>query len=194
VALLAGPTLAHAQEPDTNITVNPPPAQQPPPAAQPTVIVAQPTPAEDRVVVVSSPQAVAAESETTTTEVRSNVIVTGALTFGISYGIAAFAAAESDRDSDKRMYVPLLGPWLALADRGDCPVDQQSCDSETTDKVLMVIDGVFQAAGVVTAVYGVLSPRTVTVHHSNSAKREVHMVPLSMGHGSSAGFGLAGTF
>jgi hypothetical protein len=191
VSLLAAPALVHAQESAAPVTVNPP-TQQTPPATQPTVIVAQTPPSEEKVVIVSSPQEAASES-TTTTEMRTGVIATGAITFGVSYGAAAFAASQSDRSSDKRLYVPLLGPWLAFADRGDCPVAQQSCDSETTDKVLMAVDGVFQAAGVLTAVWGVLSPRTIT-QHSSTASRDVHLVPLSMGRGSSPGIGLFGTF
>jgi hypothetical protein len=189
--MLAGPAFAQDQ-PAANVTVNPPPAQQP--APQPNTVVVQPTsePVEHNVVVVPTPQQ-AAENNETTTVTNSNVIVTGVLTFGVSYGIAAIAAAQSDRSSDKRMYVPLLGPWLAMSDRGDCPVEESKCDNETTDKILMAVDGVFQAVGVVTAVYGVLSPVTVT-HSTTTAKSGVHVVPVSRGDGHSAGLGIAGSF
>jgi hypothetical protein len=132
VTLLASPGLVSAQETPNNntITVNPQPASPPPqeqqPAAQGTVVV-EPTPEPARTnVVVASPREAATESEETTTVPNSSMIVTGALTFGISYGVGAFAGAESDRASDRRLYVPLLGPWLALADRDPCPVEQQS--------------------------------------------------------------------
>lgn len=192
VTLLLDPARAAAQEPSTtDDTTQPTP--QPAPAPQTVVVEPAPAPAPEpaRVVVVPSPRQVATETETTT-EVNSPVITTGVITFGLSYGAAAFAGASSDRSSDKRLYVPLLGPWLAIADRGDCPVDQAKCDSQTTDKVLMAIDGVFQAAGAITVVYGILSPRTVT--HRTTASRDVHVVPLSMGQGSSAGLGVTGSF
>jgi hypothetical protein len=193
VTMMAAPAFAQDQ-PNTNVTVNPPPAQQPAPAQPSTVIVQQPTsePVESPVVVVPTPQQAAQQNETTTVT-NSNVIVTGVMTFGVAYGIAAIAAASSDRSSDKRMYVPLLGPWLAMSDRGDCPVEQSSCDNETTDKILMAVDGVFQAVGVATAVYGVLSPVTVT-HTTTSAKNHVHVVPVSRNDGHSAGLGIAGSF
>lgn len=184
MTMLAGPALAQ-DAPNTNtVTVTPAPAQP----AQPVVVQPTAAPAEDKVVVVPSPQQ-AAQGQETTTVTNSSVITTGVVTFGIAYGVAAIAASSSDRDSDKRMYVPLLGPWLAMADRSDCNVADSNCDNETTDKVLMAIDGVFQAAGVLTAVYGVMSPVTVT-HSTTTAK----VVPMHMGEGHSAGFGLAGTF
>jgi hypothetical protein len=187
MTMLAGSAFAQ-EAPNTNtVTVTPAPAQ---PAQQPVVVQPAQAPAEDRVVVVPTPQQAANGSETTTVT-NASVITTGVVTFGISYGIAAIAASQSNRDSDKRMYVPLLGPWLAMADRGDCNVADSNCDNETTDKVLMAIDGVFQAAGVITAVYGVLSPVSVT-HTTNTAS--AHVIPVSMGQGHSAGLGLTGTF
>ena len=192
VTLLASPAQVFAQDEDdapaSNVTVNNPPAQQ-----QPATVVVQPAPAEEKTVVVApTPQQTAMESEETTVA-NTSVIATGAVTFGLSYGIAAFAASQSDRDSDRRMYVPLLGPWLAIADRDPCPVEQQSCDDETTDKVLMAVDGVFQAAGVVAVVYGVMTPRTVTTR-TRTASTESHVVPMSMGRAGSPGIGWVGTF
>jgi hypothetical protein len=190
-SVLATPAFAQDQ-PSTNVTVNPQPAPAPQPQSTVVVQPTTPAPAQDRVVVVPTPQQAAQETETTTVA-NSNVIVTGVMTFGIACGVAAIAAASSDRDSDKRMYVPLLGPWLAMSDRGDCPVEQQSCDSNTTDKILMAVDGVFQAAGVITTVYGILSPVTVSTS-TNTAKSDMRVVPVSMGQGHSAGLGLAGSF
>jgi len=181
--------LAFAQDqPSNNVTVTAPPAAQPTVVEQPP-----PAPSQDKVVVVPTPQQAAASENESYTVANSSVITSGVVTFGISYGVAAIAAASSDRDSNKRMYVPLLGPWLAMADRGDCPVAESRCDHETRDKVLMAVDGVFQAAGVITAVYGVLTPVTV-VHSRNSAKIDAHVIPVSMGQGSSAGLGVVGTF
>ena len=191
--MLAGPALAQDAPTTNTVTVTPAPAPAPQPAPQPNTVVVQPTsePVE-RTVIVPTPQEAAQNNETTTVT-NSNVIVTGVMTFGVAYGIAAIAAASSDRSSDKRMYVPVLGPWLAMADRGDCPVEEASCDNETTDKILMAVDGVFQAVGVATAVYGVLSPVTVT-HTTTTAKAGVHVVPVSRNDGHSAGLGIAGTF
>ena len=76
--------------------------------------------------------------------------------------------------------VPVAGPWLALNDWGNCPIEQPRCDTNTTDKVLLIADGVFQAAGLITMVDGVLSPsqhRVVT----RTADTKVHVTPTGTG-------------
>jgi hypothetical protein len=76
--------------------------------------------------------------------------------------------------------VPVAGPWLALNDWGNCPITSSSCDTNTTDKVLLVADGVFQAAGLIAMVDGVLSPS----HHrvvTRTADRKVHVTPTGSG-------------
>ncbi|HUH04827.1 MAG TPA: hypothetical protein VML75_22675 [Kofleriaceae bacterium] len=118
-------------------------------------------------------------------------ILTGALTFGLSYGAAVMVAATTDSSANDRLYVPLIGPWLAIADRPECPVDEQSCDSETTKKVLLGVDGVFQAVGAITLVYGLLTPRSYT--RTTVAGQQVEVVPVAM-QGGGNGFGLTGSF
>jgi hypothetical protein len=51
-------------------------------------------------------------------------------------------AGFSDESSDKRLYIPVAGPWLDLAER-DCP----DCRHETANKALLVVDGIFQGLG-----------------------------------------------
>jgi hypothetical protein len=118
-------------------------------------------------------------------------ILSGALTFGLSYGAVVMVAATTDSSANDRLYVPLLGPWLAIADRPDCPVDEQSCDSETTKKLLLGVDGVLQAAGAITLVYGLMTPRTYT--RTTVAGQQVEVVPVAM-QGGGNGFGLTGSF
>jgi hypothetical protein len=77
--------------------------------------------------------------------------------------------------------VPLAGPWLALNDWGDCPIENPRCDENTTQKVLLVADGVFQAAGVVTMVAGLLSPTTHTVYQRTADSKSYKVVPTHNG-------------
>jgi hypothetical protein len=131
------------------------------------------------------------ETVTATGEVTSPntpVIVSGVMTFGISYGIAVVAASISDNSADRRMFVPVIGPWLDLADRPSCPVEEVSCDTSTGQKILIGADGVLQALGVVVAVYGILTP----VHH-RTGPASVQVVPVSMGR-SGHGFAVRGAF
>jgi hypothetical protein len=62
----------------------------------------------------------------------------GLITTGLSYTPALIVAVNSDRDEDKFLYAPFVGPWLDLAARED--------DSKV-NRTLLVLDGVFQTIG-----------------------------------------------
>jgi hypothetical protein len=74
--------------------------------------------------------------------------------------------------------VPLVGPWLDLADRGSCPIERQSCDNETTMKVLIIGDGVLQAAGAFMMLDAVLFPTTV---HKSVPATAMRIKPIRVG-------------
>lgn len=151
----AQPTMQPAPTTTTTV-VTPPPAPQPP--MQPVVIV-NPQPAPARTTVITRDP----ETYTVTDEWNAPVFATGALIFAGSYGASAIVAGTSDHPGAERLYVPVAGPWLALSDWGDCPIEEPRCDENTTEKVLLVADGVFQAAGVITMLTGLLSPTSHTV-------------------------------
>ncbi len=146
------------------------------------VVVAQPAPQSDTV---------RTHTESTGPDMRT--IVSGIVTFGISYGIALGVAAGSDHEGDHHLFVPIVGPWLDLGDRGSCPLSR-SCAAETANRALIVVDGVFQAIGVITVVSGFLFPKTRDVT-TTTARSEptVEIEPVQYAHG---GLGLAaiGTF
>ena len=150
------PALASAQpvNPDDPHAPAPAPADPAPPEQKPVVIVNPPPPAP---VYTEEPQ-----YETHSDAWNAPLFTSGALLFLGSYGASVVVAATSEDDTvdrgNDRLYVPVVGPWLALNDRPDCPVEQESCDMETTKKVLLVADGVLQAGGVVTMIAGLLSP------------------------------------
>ena len=102
------------------------------------------------------------EEAYTTTSVNTPLIMGGAVLFLGAYGGSVAYAANSEREAADRLYVPLVGPWLALNDWGDCPIEQPRCDENTTEKVLLVAVGVFQADGVITMLTGLLPPREHT--------------------------------
>ena len=147
-------------------------------------------PAEPPVVIVP---AVPERTVVTDEETRMNteLIGSGLVIFGLSYGAAVVVAATSDNEADDRLFIPVVGPWLDLSDRGSCPVDSTSCDSETRNKVLLVIDGVFQAGGITAAIVGVFTPHRTRV--TSTAQKGVKVLPVSMGRGS-PGIGVFGRF
>jgi hypothetical protein len=104
----------------------------------------------------------------------------GAVTFVASYGAALIASGVSDHPGADRLTIPIAGPWLALNDWGNCPIQNPNCNQDTADKVLLVVDGVFQAAGVITMVEGLLDPsRHVVV--TQTAQKGIHFAPTGTG-------------
>ncbi len=175
-------------------------APQPAVVVQPApAIVVQPAPvlAEPAPVVIVQPAPV---TDTVQTRYESGgpdmrMIGGGIVTFGISYGVAVGVAAGSTHQGDNHLYVPIVGPWLDFGDRGTCP-QTGSCDGETTDRVLIVVDEVFQAVGVLSVLSGFLFPNTreVTTTTSNaSTQPTLHITPVNYGSGG-AGLAAIGTF
>ena len=109
------------------------------------------------------------------------MFATGAVVFAGSYGASAIVASQSDHVGADRLYVPVVGPWLALSDWGNCPIDQQRCDSTTTDKFLLIGDGVFQAAGLIGMVSSLLTPTHHTVYGSTHVAKETRVTPTHNG-------------
>jgi hypothetical protein len=167
-AVVLVPAVAAAQ--DTTVII--PPQQQPaPPPATTTVIepVATPVGPADNGTVVVDP-------------LNTGAFATGAVVFGGTYLASIIVAGESNTYGDQRLYVPLVGPWLDLYDRSNCPISETRCDNATSAKVLLIADGVFQAAGVLGMLDGVLDP----THHRSvimTSKRDVHIIPTVNGDG-----------
>jgi hypothetical protein len=177
------PAAAIAQPADPDAPPPPPPAQElPPPQATLVVEPAPPPPppatAETTTVTVSPP---AATYEVVEDSYNAPMFTSGALVFAASYGASAITAASTDdARGNHRLYVPLVGPWLALSDRGSCDVSLSKCDNETTAKVLLVADGVFQAAGVLAMLDGIFQPssrRVIT--RTARLDTKVHVAPTA---------------
>jgi len=66
----------------------------------------------------------------------------GAWTLGLSYAPALVVGAASSLPADRYLLAPVAGPWIDFAKR-DCP----TCAHETTNKVLLVTDGIIQGIG-----------------------------------------------
>jgi len=183
------PAVASAQSADP-VDPNAPPPPSATTSTSTTVVTPAPQPQPQQPVVIVNPEP---EAPRTTTIVQPTesyevhdawnapVFATGALVFAGSYGASAIVASTSDHPGADRLYVPVVGPWLALNDWGNCPIEQPRCDENTTEKVLLVADGVFQAAGVVTMVTGLLSPTSHTVHPRTADANKIKIRPTRNG-------------
>jgi hypothetical protein len=87
------------------------------------------------------------------------LLVTGLVVLGGSYGASALAAGLSDRESDDKLYYPVVGPWMALKDR-DC--NAEPCDNKTLDTALLIGSGVLQGIGALSTVMSLFIPETTT--------------------------------
>jgi len=139
---------------------------------------------------------------------RTNLIVTGAATTIVSYGLAlgaSFLAPEEDLRGSKDLRIPVAGPWLALGRTG-CPSSDTSCSVVPLiiGSLLKVIDGVAQAGG-----FGILgeglflntssdrpAPRKAQpgpLSRRYATTPTVQMVPFNFEKGG-VGLGVVGTF
>jgi hypothetical protein len=106
----------------------------------------------------------------------TGLIVGGTVLLGTTYATSLIVAATSDYEPDDHLAVPLAGPWLNLADRGDCGVENSpSCTVENTNRVLLVADGILQGVGALQILGGFLFPAKRTV--VESARPSIHVTP-----------------
>lgn len=155
---------------------------QPVTAPQPPVVIVNPAPPPPRRMILEP------QYETVYDRYNAAMFTTGALIFGAAYGasvVAAATASDDNRDRGfERLYIPVAGPWLALSDRGDCPITSSACDRETTTKILLIADGVFQSAGVLAMIGGVLEPSRRRVQVRNTKlDTKVRVTPSTVGSG-----------
>jgi hypothetical protein len=148
-----------------------------------TTVVEQPAPAPASNTVVAAPAAAPAAESDAYTGPNRRLIGSGLVTFGLSYIPALVVAGTSDVSADHHLYVPIAGPWLDLGDRPGCGAGHIGCDTETTYKVLLVFDGIFQAVGAVTTVTGFLSPERHVVTTAKLNKPSVHVAPSNVASG-----------
>jgi hypothetical protein len=190
VLLFGSSALAQTSQVTTTTTAEPvittpPPAQtivvQPPPAQAPVAVTTTGAP------VASGP--VARETRESGYVPNLYLLTTGLILWGGSYTASVIVAASSSNSADQHLYVPIVGPWIDLGNRGGCPVGASSCDSETASKVGLVADGVLQALGTIQVVWGFLKPehREVTTVQATRYTPAITFEPSPV----ASGYGLA---
>lgn len=87
------------------------------------------------------------------------LLATGLVVLGGSYGASVIAGEISDRNSDHKLYYPVVGPWMALNDR-DC--NAQPCRNKTLGTTLLIGSGVLQGVGALSVLMSLVVPRKTT--------------------------------
>ena len=118
------------------------------------------------------------KDQTSTTGPNRVLLHSGIWILGLSYVPAVIVAAESSRVGDKSLYIPVAGPWMDLASRSRCPANVYC--SDTSNKVLIVIDGILQGIGALNIVGAFIFPETRTVAASSSERGETRASSLSL--------------
>jgi hypothetical protein len=169
----------------TTTTTAQPATTQPAPAASPVQTSTTAT--------TAAPYTASARSDSTerTTERRPNrtLLSTGIGLFVASYGASVVAGAVSDRAADQKLFIPVVGPWLDLGERG---CDERECGSrEDVYEAMIITSGIAQGAAVLLGIGSLVIPETTTTERA-AAKPEVKVSPVSFGAG--AGLGAVGRF
>jgi len=117
----------------------------------------------------------------------------GLWTLGLSYVPAVVVAMSSSQAADKKLYIPVAGPWLDYATR-DC----RDCRNESLNKALLITDGIFQGIGALQVLgsFLFLETRTTTVagRDPKLAKAQAFQVAPSRLGTNAYGFAAVGSF
>jgi hypothetical protein len=193
-ALWGSHALAQQETVTQSTTTTAPPAATAP--APTNVIIQQPAAPVATTTTTSAPVTMAgAPAPVTGSESESGyapnrfLLTSGLIVFGVPYVTSVIVAAQSDNSADHHLYVPIVGPWIDMGTRQGCPAGSTNCDTETTNKVMLGVDGVFQAIGALEIVGALLSPehRSVTTVQTTGYVKEITFTPMRLGY---QGYGL----
>lgn len=149
------------QQPGTNVPTPPPVSNGDLPNAAPTSPML--------------PEPVIDPSTQRSTLPNTPLLVTGLALFGATYGASVIAGAVSDRESDRKLYYPVVGPWMSLSER-DCDADP--CNNKTLGTVLLVGSGALQGLGAVGMLMSLVIPRKTTHEWYLIGNEDTFVAPL----------------
>jgi hypothetical protein len=147
----------------------------------------------DPILVPESTAAPSVSAEQTTYHPPNRALIVGGLvSFVGAYVPSVLVAASNNNSYDHKLYIPVAGPWMDLAQRpGACNgFAQPTCGRETAFNALLIINGAFQGLGALATVLGFVVPEKhrTTVITAKADKPTVHIVPAQV---SRDGYGLA---
>lgn len=116
---------------------------------------------------------------------KALLITGGSLLVG-TYATTAALTAANGPTADKDLYIPVVGPWINLADRGNDRTDA------TRDGILIAGSGVLQGIGAIMAVSSFFVPEKVPTARISAGNVKMNITPTA-GPGA-GGIGAIGTF
>ena len=91
-----------------------------------------------------------------------SLLSTGAGVFLLSYAPSVVIGAMSPRDADKKLFIPVAGPWMDLGHRG-CGPEHPCGKGEDIATAMLITSGVVQGAGVLMALGSLVIPESTTI-------------------------------
>jgi hypothetical protein len=116
------------------------------------------------------------------------LLITGSALLVSTYVTTAALAAANGPDADKNLYIPVVGPWLNLADR----TTASGRAGDTRDTVLIAGSGVLQGAGAALLITSFFVPEKVPAARISAGNVHMQLTPTA-GPGA-GGVGAIGTF
>jgi len=132
-----------------------------------------------------------ADTVTAYRSVRPNrpLLITGGLLLVATYvPTGAIAATEGRAVEDSNLMIPVVGPWLNLADRR-C----DGCEDETTNVTLIVGSGILQGIGAGMAIMSFFVPEKMAAATIQAGPMKFQVAPTQVGR-TGMGLGTVGTF
>jgi hypothetical protein len=117
-------------------------------------------------------------------EVRPNrpLLLVSASVLGVAYATSVLVAATSGSEDDHGLYVPILGPWIALATSNCSGPQSVRCQTGNSGRgVGLFLDGLAQTAGAVGLALSFVIPQTKSVRYAPTA---MVVRPGSVGSGA----------
>jgi hypothetical protein len=126
--------------------------------------------------------------------VRPRIIVAGLAVTGLAYGGALLGAALApDLPGMDDMQIPVVGPWMSLAQM-DCPADEEDCSAELVLRgILTIADGLMQIGGLAIVGEGIfMTTEAAAPAEPKPQAFTIRAAPVVTG--SMTGIGITGTF
>jgi hypothetical protein len=119
------------------------------------------------------------------THPNNAILGTGIFTFLGSYVPSVLVGVVNDNSYDRRLYLPIVGPWVDLAERPGCGgPGQTTCPTETAFKTMLIVAGAVQGLGGVLTTLGLALPeRQVTLPPAKAQAPTLHVLPAAVGRG-----------
>jgi hypothetical protein len=117
----------------------------------------------------------------TVSPINRPLLATGLVLFGGPYIASVIVAAESERPADQNhLFIPVVGPWLDLANRG---TDVRPANNESANQALLILDGIGQGLGALAIVTSMFIPEKSNQHWYVIGDRRFHAMPTNIGSG-----------